>query len=199
MPLPTTPFLDLHTLPPALQASLSRLFDNDESRRRAVLAPWVRAGFTSICPDAEWAWDPWRSFWRHKWAKGIRAQSEDEFFALQQDAPYQGMGEPPPAAQPQISIFDPSLPFFPTPLTEVRETMLSPWPDVITHAEFWAFAAQLSKGNAASTARTLECYLPRLRKAMHPTGLQRLRPWARSAAWRDIVWRTEMANTGMFS
>ncbi|MBI3101587.1 MAG: hypothetical protein HYY98_08560 [Burkholderiales bacterium] len=193
------PFLDLNALPPALQASLGRIFDNDESRRRAVLAPWARAGFTSICPDAEWAWDPWRSFWRRKWAKGIRAQSENEFFALQQDAPYQGIGEPPPAAQPQVSIFDPSLPFFPTPLTDVRETMLSPWPDVITHAEFWAFAAQLSKGNAASTASTLECYLPRLRKVTHPTGLQRLRPWARSAAWRDIVWRTEMANTGMFS
>ena len=193
------PFLDLHTLPPALQASLSRLFDNDESRRRALLAPWAAAGFSAIHNAGEWAWDPWRCFWRRNWARDIRCSREDEFFALQQDAPYQGMGEPPPAAQPQISIFDPSLPFFPTPLTEVRETMLSPWPDVITHAEFWAFAAQLSNGNARSAASELEGYVPSLRKAMHPTGLQRLRPWARSAIWRDIVWRTEMANTGMFS
>ena len=194
------PFLDLHTLPPALQASLNRLFDNNESRRRAVLAPWVRAGFTSICPDAEWAWDPWRSFWRRKWAKGIRAQSEDEFFALQQDAPYQGMGEPPPAAQPQISIFAPSLPFFPTPLTEVRETMLSPWPDVITHAEFWAYAAQFWSGDAKYAASRLDGYgyVSALRKTMHPTGLQRLRPWARSALWRDIVWRTQMDIAGNY-
>ena len=193
------PFLDLNALPPALQASLGRIFDNDESRRRALLAPWAAAGFSAIHDGGEWAWDPWRSFWRRKWAKGIRAQSENEFFALQQDAPYQGIGEPPPAAQPQVSIFDPSLPFFPTPLTEVRETMLSPWPDVITHAEFWAYAAQFWSGDAKFAASELECYVSDFRKAMHPTGLQRLRPWARSALWRDIVWRTEMAIAGMFS
>lgn len=193
------PFLDLNALPPALQASLNRLFDNDESRRRAVLAPWARAGFNVIHDGGEWAWDPWRSFWRRKWASDIRRSREDEFFALQQDAPDQSAAAPPPAPALQVSIFDPSLPFFSTPLTEVRETMLSPWPDVITHAEFWAFAAQFCKGDAEFAAGELEHYLPRLRKVMHPTGLQRLRPWARSAVWRDIVWRTEMAIAGMFS
>ena len=194
------PFLDLNALPPALQASLGRIFDNDESRRRALLAPWAAAGFSAIHDGGEWAWDPWRSFWRRKWASDIRRSREDEFFALQQDAPDQSAAAPPPAPALQVSIFDPSLPFFPTPLTEVRETMLSPWPDVITHAEFWAFAAQFWSGDAKYAASRLEGYgyVSALCKAMHPTGLQRLRPWARSAVWRDIVWRTEMDIAGNF-
>ena len=192
------PLLNLQSPPPALQASLQRHFDNDESRRRAVLAPWASAGFNVIHAGGEWAWDPWQSFWRRQWAKDIRESREARFFTITQNIPYDGPGrEPPGRVTPPISIFDPSLPFFPTPLTEVHTPMLSPWPDIVTHAEFWAFATQLCMGNPVSAKSEIERYMNRLRKAAHPVGWRRLVPGARSAVWRDIVWLTVMANQGI--
>ncbi len=191
--------LDLHSLPPALQASLQGHFDNDESRRRAVLAPWVFAGFSAIYPLGVSCWDPLRSFIHRSKARAFRESREGEFFAIEQNAPYDDPGiEPPGRIAPQISIFDPSLPFFPTPLTEVHTPMLSPWPDVVSHAEFWAFATQLCLGNEASAKAEIESrYLDKLHKATHPSGWRRLIPGTRSALWRDIVWLTDMANKGI--
>ncbi len=193
------PLLNLQSLPPALQASLQRHFDNDESRRRAVLAPWASAGFNVIHTGGEWAWDPWQSFWRRQWAKDIRESREARFFAITQDIPYEGPGqEPPGRITPSISIFDPSLPFFPTPLTEVHTPMLSPWPDLVTHAEFWAYTTQFWRGDAPYSALYLKRHLPTLHQAMHPEGWRRWLPRARAATWRDIVWLTDMDIKGIY-
>ena len=107
--------LNLQSLPPALQASLQRHFDNDESRRRAVLAPWAEAGFSTIYLHGTWAWSPWQSFWRRSWAHDIRQQSENAFFTITQNIPSEGPGrEPPPAAPRHPSASStPACPFFP--------------------------------------------------------------------------------------
>ena len=193
------PLLNLHSLPPALQTSLQRHFDNDESRRRAVLAPWVFNEFATIHRDAAWAWNPWQSFWRRQWAKDIREARQARFFTIKQDPPYEGPGqEPPGCITPPISIFDPSLPFFPTPLTEVHTPMLSPWPDLVTHAEFWAYTTQFWRGDAPYSALYLKRHLSTLHQAMHPEGWRRWLPSARAATWRDIVWLTDMDIKGIY-
>ncbi len=191
-------YLDLNPLPRALQASLSRHFDNDESRRRAVLAPWALAGFSCIYPEGVWAWDPWRSLTRRKWAREVREGREQRFFANEQHRIEEDTVLVPSNPPPMTSIFDPAMAFFPTPLTEVKRPMRSPWPDVITDAEFWAYAVEFRSGWVRFATTDLQGYVPRLRATMQRRGWQRLRPWARASLWRDIVWRAKMAKSGTY-
>ncbi len=101
----TTGLLDLNALPTALRASLAASLDNDESRRRAVLAPWAEAGYAVIYPDRLHAWRG--GFWR---AGAVRRESGSVmrgFFGLRRRF-FDALSE---------SIFDARLPFFATTLT----------------------------------------------------------------------------------
>lgn len=178
-------YLDLKKLPAELQATLDRHFDNDESKRRAVLAPWVATVCSTVIDQALWAWQPSSRFWRRKWAAEVRKDRE-EFFAMRV-----GIAEDAP------SMFDPPLPFFPTPLTHVTETITSPWPDVLSDAEYWAFVMQLHDGDKEWAFRRISRWIARLSEAVHPHGLKRLRFWhTKAAVIRNMEYLMHSENVG---
>jgi hypothetical protein len=144
----TTTLLELSTLPEALRAALDASFDNDESRRRAVLAPWSLCGYQTIHGDRLREWRG--GFWR---ASALRRESEivsNEFFALRCKF----------FDDTSLSIFDPSLPFFETPLTQVEACVRSPHPKWMSDAEFWAFAYQSCDADVDAARVELEKHGP---------------------------------------
>jgi hypothetical protein len=179
-------YLDLNTLPRTLRKVLDQHFDNDESKRRAVLAPSV-GHCESIIGNGLWAWSPLRYFWRRKRARLIR-ESREKFFKLVVND--REPGSP--------SIFAPDQPFFPTPLTKVTVEVRSPYPDVLSDAEFWAFMMQLHMGNEAVAANQLRGWANNdLRAALNRRGLQRLCFWkSKAAVIRNMVWKMSAANRG---
>lgn len=184
-------YLDLKQLPRELQGALNKHLDNDESKRRAVLAPICSAACEAIVSEngsALWAWTPLKRFWRRQWARDIR-NSREQFFTLH-------VGD----LSNLPSLFDPDLPFFPTPLTNVTKPMVSPWPDVLSDAEYWAFVMQLHDGDEAWARNRLGGWIPHLREVAHPHGMKRLFFWrSKSAILSDLHWRMSAQNVGDYT
>lgn len=149
-------YLDLGTLPRALRKTLDQHFDNDESKRRAVLAPWSKAEFKCLWPDEMHHWGIWRKWiLRSSRSRRLRMRYETAFFKMVlHDMSNSG------------SIFSPEQPFFPTPLTNVGEAMRSPF-DEVSDSEFWAMTMQIGSGNAQWIAEQIRRWLPQLREATH--------------------------------
>ncbi len=145
--------LDLGSLPAALQTPLVRLLPCDESRRRAVLAPWL-AVFGEPVIDHPWPWEPLKRFWREADAAQVRARFEAYLCRTLH-----------PGAARSLSIFDPGLPFFPCALTQATHTWRSPWPGVFTNAEYWAITMQLFNGDPAHADELLQGWV--LREGPH--------------------------------
>lgn len=184
-----TSYLELNALPSELKAELDKHFDNDESKRRALLAPHCRGRFSAIWPEGMWAWQPMRRFWRRKWARDVRKDDKTFFQSVVEerfpDSP---------------SLFDPSLPFFPTPLTEVSKPIISPWPEVLSDAEYWALVMQVYSGDETLAQNRIQYWVPYFKKALHPKGLQKLRFWhSKYDELADLCWKEEMRKAGDFS
>ncbi|MBW8829745.1 MAG: hypothetical protein JF606_10000 [Burkholderiales bacterium] len=181
-------YLDLKKLPRKLQATLDKHFDNDESKRRAALAPWCAAVCSSVWPRGTWPWSLSAYWWRPRVARLIREQTET-FFTMH-------VGD----LSNLPSLFDPHLPFFPTPLTNVTKPMVSPWPDVLSDAEYWAFVMQLHDGDEAWARNRLGGWIPQMREAVHPHGTKRLFFWrSKSAILSDLNWRMSAQNVGDYT
>ena len=145
--------LDLTSLPPALRATLDRHFTDDEARRRALLAPWCDDGFRSVWPDLMPAWAGTSGS-----AKDARVRTQREaFFGLRLVEGRHAQ------AHPGRSIFDPSLPFFATPLAQPATRLVSPWPDAFSDAEYWAIVMQLYDGDEPAARGQLAGVAQRLR------------------------------------
>lgn len=155
------PELDLHSLPPELQAALERVWPGcPEAQRRAVLGPWCNRAWATVWPDNTWPWQAGRRWWRpgsaRQWREGFEA-----FFG----APCHNELEP-----VATRLFDPDQPFFETPWTQARVILRSPAPEAFTDAEFWAVTTQLFGGNAERASSQVQ-------------------GWARSLAERGIQGR----------
>ncbi len=116
--------LDLQTLPSPLLNLLDKYLDSDESKRRAILAPWCNSRCNRIIDGL--------SVWTRKtpWKIELEVRRDVEVDLKQFS-----------------QIFEPSLPFFPTDQTNVKTQLKSAFPDVLTDAQYWAFVYQTSDGS----------------------------------------------------
>ncbi len=171
---------DLTSLPLELQATLQRLLPDEESRRRAVLAPWVAAQGQTIATHT-WPWVPWQRFWRAHAAANTRALCE-QWLASRLN--------PHDPASP--SVFDPALPYFPCPQTRVTRVLNSPWPSIFTDAEFWALTMQLFDGEPDTAQRVLTGWVHQCQAQKHLAAGQSLSASERRALLREI-WQLETA------
>jgi hypothetical protein len=147
------PYLDLQQLPRELQAALQRTLPDDESRRRAVLAPWVAGQCTRIL-DQTWPWEPTRRFWRTRRAAWV-CHAAEQFMRCTLD----------PSDERSPSIFSASQPYFRTDQTAAGQTLVSPWSDVFSDAEFWALTMQMYAGDATAAQNGLDHCAKALRAA----------------------------------
>jgi hypothetical protein len=188
-------YLDLRTLPPALQEALNRRLDNDESRRRAVLAPAAANRCASIWRDGLYAWRSWKhwgnrgAWFRPPGTSAMLRQQDEAFFTTRLD--HNRPDSP--------SIFSPELPFFPCALTDARTVLRSPFPGAFSDAEFWAYTMQACAGDPIRAEQVLRGWADEL------IGLQqgpfgRWRYALRKPAVLDEMWyRHTMRNEGAYS
>ncbi len=154
--------LDLQALPMALRAALDASFDDDESKRRAVLAPWADAGYVSIFSDGLDAWQEDRAWLLRRGAREAKRERLVREFFSQRVQTVDGSNP---------SIFDRNLPFFPTRLCEARAVLRSPCPQWICDAEFWALTMQCVDGDAHAAAIELRNRSAALDAAMRHSSL----------------------------
>ncbi|CBL45580.1 Hypothetical protein HDN1F_19970 [gamma proteobacterium HdN1] len=168
--------LDLNTLPGPLQEMLDRYFDNDESKRRAVLAPWCDSGCYAIGEDL-FAWKTTRFG-----AMRVRTAVDNVF-------------------KRYANILQSEKPFFPTDKTIVTTEMRSAFPDVLTDAQYWAFVMQMCCEDEEFFQSRITHGVPflqdrsrldELRRHKFPTPLGRLMIWRKSYSsalfdlWKDL-------------
>lgn len=182
-------YLDLSQLPTSLRALLERKLDNDESRRRALLAPDASCFWAVTWPHGLY---PWRPASRLLYLPGtlhdLRIQYEgflgSRLFQPDPDSP---------------SIFHPDLPFFPTPLTEVKTALRSPFPEAFTDAEFWAYTMQACYGDAQRAESKLRGWAKDLGKRRHGMlGWARFH-WYKRGLMPEIWYRHQMSEEGAYS
>jgi hypothetical protein len=177
------PELDLHALPPELQAALEQAWPGcPEAQRRAVLAPH-RLGGTSIWPDNLWPWQSSRHWWRPGRARECR-KSDGLFFAARVSDVL--------GATREARLFDPEQPFFETPWTHAQVLLRSPAPDAFSDADFWAITQLLFGGDVYWATRTTQDWAASMRANAALQG-------ARRSQWlTDALWRLEASAKGDF-
>lgn len=183
-------YLDLSTLPPALQDALHRHLDNDESRRRAVLAPAASMRCASVWRDGLYAWRPWGGWFRPPGTSAILRMQDEAFFAMRLDSTREG----------SPSIFSPDLPFFPCALTDAKTVLRSPFPEAFSDAEFWAYATQAFQGDACRAEAALRGWAKELASLKAHGVLGRWRYALRKPdVLADIWYRHTMSQEGAYS
>lgn len=176
--------IDLNTLPVSLQEMLDKHFDNDESKRRALLAPWCDSGCHAI-HEGLFAW-------RTKRCGALRVRAAVDV-----------------AFGRYANILQPDQPFFPTDQTIVTKEMRSAFPDVLTDAQYWAFVMQMCWGDEEFFQNRISHGVPfldgrsrldELRRIKFPTPLGRLMIWrdyssALYSLWKDL----DFSNSGNYT
>jgi len=174
------PDLDLHALPPELQAALEREWPGcPEAQRRELLAP-PELGEQPVWPHRLWAWQPASRWWRPFWARDERRQAEGRFGAHLADARGEPWGHVGPS-YPQ-RLCDPDQPFFATPWTQAEVVLRSPAPEVFSDADFWFIVQRLCGGDVPSATSTAESWARAMKAAGALRGGRRDR-WLANARW----------------
>ncbi|MAZ66117.1 MAG: hypothetical protein CMF25_03315 [Kangiellaceae bacterium] len=127
----------LDALPAPLLNAVGQHFSNDESKVRAVFAPWCNAKFERII-DGISVWkrqNPW------SFERAIRESVERDLEKF-------------------ADIFSTNRPYFACSEITSQHILTSPYPDLLNDANYWAFVSQTSLGDEDFFRQRMEKPMP---------------------------------------